>query len=57
MIYNRGLTLAQYRERFKEYCDEYYSFEDELTLEELKEQFIYSNYGNSTTAYYLRKEL
>lgn len=61
---SNGLTLTQYRKKFEVFCEEFvpedygYTEEDFENGEiDLRELFIYANYGNSTTAQYLRDEL
>lgn len=61
---SNGKTLAQYRKEFEVFCEEFFPEDYGRTEEEwqngeidLRELFIYSNYGNSTTAKFLRDEL
>lgn len=61
---SNGLTLTDYRKKFEKFCEEFapsdYGFSEEDYEKgeiDLRELFIYANYGNSTTAQYLRNEL
>lgn len=58
------MKLVDYQHKFEKWCEEFspsdYGYTDEdydLGKINLKELFIQSNYGNSSTAQYLREEL
>lgn len=58
------MRLSDYRQKFNKWCETFcpedygYTWEDyDNGKIDLKEEFIIANYGNSTTATYLRNEL